>query len=126
MKAIGCPLTTQVEEGVTSPGTDKQWSAIKKANAAYQKALVRYIEKQTDLRFKHFYQEVKRFKRVILAADAWIGKTNLEADPSAMVIVHLVLRAEAICNFRIEAVEAAREDDGGIDIDMTKLPTLEG
>lgn len=126
MKAMGFPLNTPVVEGVTSPSTDKQWSALLKANAAYEKALTRYIAKPTGLRFKHFYQEVWRFARVITAADEWIGTVNFETNPSARVIVHLVLRAQAIVNFWTEHVEAARERGNEVEINLAELPQLEG
>jgi hypothetical protein len=48
----------------------------------------------------------------------------LEADPSAQVIVHLVLRADAICNFWIEPIETARRDGVSVQLDLAQSPKL--
>jgi hypothetical protein len=83
----------------------------------------------SGLRFKNFYLEVQRLQRAALAADAFIGTVKgddngFAADPSAQhVLVHLVLRAEAVYLWWITRVEAAR-GKGDLHLDLADLPKL--
>ena len=59
-----------------------------------------------------------------MRSSAEVKANNFEADPSALILVTMCVRADAIFMFWITTVLGARELGDGVNIDLADVPTF--